>query len=231
MRESVAGLNVESPVEYNGVGVGSVKKIELNHKNPQLVEILLNIKSSTPITRGTVATVNTRGLTGMVYVALKDESSDLRKLKILPGQKYPVIKTAPSIFVRLDSALAQITKSFKQIADTFQTLLDQENLDSFKKILNNIRDVTNVIAANNKQINDILLHTSDASRRISPLIQSSANLVKVLETQTIPSTYELILNMNHITRNLNELSKELKQNPSILIRGVDRQSLGPGETK
>src|SRR5687768_2587669 len=68
MQESVSGLSVDSTVEYNGVDVGKVKSIELNHKNPQLVEVLLSIKSTTPITRGTSATLTSRGVTGVVYI-------------------------------------------------------------------------------------------------------------------------------------------------------------------
>src|SRR5476651_2573438 len=55
MQESVSGLSPDSVVEYNGVNVGGVKSIELNRRNPQLVELLLKIKTNTPITRGTKA--------------------------------------------------------------------------------------------------------------------------------------------------------------------------------
>src|SRR3990167_1857409 len=70
MQESVSGVSVDSQVEFNGVNVGTVKSISLNHKNPQLVELLLNIKKDTPVTRGTVATLNSRGFTGIAYLAL-----------------------------------------------------------------------------------------------------------------------------------------------------------------
>ena len=85
MQESVAGLNVDAPVEYNGVDVGLVKEIELNRKNPQLVELTLGIKSNTPITMGTEAMLATRGITGITYIALKDKSADLRPLVAVPG--------------------------------------------------------------------------------------------------------------------------------------------------
>src|SRR5690349_4086128 len=67
MKESVAGLNVDSVVEFNGVNVGSVKKIEIDSKDPRLVYVLLNINKTTPVTQGTKATLNTKGLTGIAY--------------------------------------------------------------------------------------------------------------------------------------------------------------------
>jgi phospholipid/cholesterol/gamma-HCH transport system substrate-binding protein len=45
MQESVSGLSPDSVVEYNGVNVGSVTTIQINKKNPQIVEVLLKIDS------------------------------------------------------------------------------------------------------------------------------------------------------------------------------------------
>src|SRR5690606_14657831 len=98
MSESVAGLNVDSPVEFNGVNVGTVKELEIDPNNPQRVRLIISIQSTTPVSMGTVATLNTRGVTGMTYLALKDAGKDLRPLKVLRGHRYAVIKTAPSIF-------------------------------------------------------------------------------------------------------------------------------------
>src|SRR3990167_78058 len=57
MTESVSGLNIDSPVEYNGVTVGGVKDIKIDPNNPQRVQLIVNIHSATPITQGTVATL------------------------------------------------------------------------------------------------------------------------------------------------------------------------------
>lgn len=230
MQESVSGLSIDSAVEYNGVAVGSVKSIELNHKNPQLVEVLLSIKSQTPITQGTVATLNTRGLTGLAFIALKDKSTDLRPLKAAPGEPYPIISTAPSIFVRLDTALNQLTKSFNSISKSFESLLDKENLSAIKKTLANIQLFTAEFAANNKNLSEIMTNTAKVTADFAPLIQSSTATVRILQTQTLPGTYQLLNNLNDITRNLSTVTNELKQNPSIILRGVERP-LGPGETR
>lgn len=231
MQESVSGLSIDSQVEYNGVSVGTIKSIELNQQNPQLVEVLLSIKKSTPITHGTIATLNSRGLTGITFVALKDKSTDLRPLTALPGEPYPIIPTSPSIFVRLDTALSEMTKSFKTIAESIQHLLDKDNLANFKKILGNIQSLTKALAANDKQIAAIFTNTAKATEQIAPLLQSSTETMRTLQTQTLPDAYLLLNNLNDVSRNLSSFTEELKQNPSIILRGIDRQTLGPGETQ
>ncbi len=229
MTESVSGLSDDSPVEYNGVNVGNVKSVRLNQKNPQLVEVLLSVHSDTPVTRGTVATLNTRGLTGYTYVALKDKSTDLRKLLPEPGSPYAVIPPAPSLFVRLDTALTQLTTNLKKITETIQSIFDRQNQESFKDILLNIKKLTGDLSKNNKYFGDILKNTATASKEFSPLLQSSTNAMQTFQGQTLPAAYQVLSNMDEVTRNLLTVSAELKQNPAILIRGTAPQPLGPGE--
>ncbi len=224
MQESVSGLSVNANVEYNGVGVGKVKSIELYKKNPHLVIVLLDIKTNTPITRGTVATLTTRGITGLVFIALKDSGYDQEPLKAEKGEPYPVIATAPSIFVRLDTVLTQFSTNFRQITASLQSLLDKENLASIKQTLHSLQVITNAVAMNDKKIQAILRNTATASDSFSPFMKN-------LEVDTLPSASRMFTNFDETANSFSELSSEIKQNPSILIRGVDLQNLGPGETK
>lgn len=231
MKESISGLNLDSPVEFNGVDVGVVKKIKIDQKNPQLVEVLISIQSDTPVTIGTEATLNTRGFTGVTYMTLKDKGLDLRPLVALEGQTYPVIKTSPSLLLRLDAALTHLTKNFRKVANSIQAVLDQGNLASIKQILINLQNVSANLAANNQKLSRIMENTARATRDLSPLMQQSISTLRTLETQTLPSTYRFINHLDQTSRTLNEIVQDLKQNPSMLIRGVDRSGLGPGETQ
>lgn len=147
MQESVSGLSIDSPVEFNGVDVGTVKSIEIGHHNLQQVKVLLSLKSNTPVTQGTVATLNTRGVTGFTYIALKDKGDDLRPLVIRPPQLYGVIKTAPSLFNRLDTALSQLSKNLSQVTQSIQSVLDKDNQQSIKQTLSHLQEVTNILEA------------------------------------------------------------------------------------
>src|SRR6185295_2506290 len=142
MKESVSGLTIDSAVEFNGVSIGTVSSIEISKRDPQLVELLLKIKSSTPVSQGTRAMLNSRGLTGITYIALQDKGADRRPLRILPGEVYAVINTSPSIYMRIDTALGQFSENFRRISLAIESLLNKENLQLFKGILQNTEIVT-----------------------------------------------------------------------------------------
>lgn len=194
MNESVSGLSVDSAVEYNGVNIGNIISMDINHQNPQLVELLLKIKSDAPITEGTRATLNSRGLTGLTYLALKDQGKNLEPLKTLPGEDYPVILTSPSLFLRLDTALSDLAKNVRQITTSIKSVFSDENQKSFRYIL-----------------------------------QGTANTLQLLDQQTLPAANQALSNMSNMSNGLSEMTTELKRNPALLIRGREKQPLGPGE--
>lgn len=231
MDESVSGLSIDSVVEFNGVEVGKVKGIELNSKNPQLVEVLLNIKSATPVTKGTVATLTTRGLTGVAFMSLKDKSTNLKPLVREHGQRYPIIPTAPSFFMRLDTALSKLSTNIESVSKSLQGLLDKSNLESIKSILNNIQEVTDALAKNNEKLNSILLNTESASKQFGPFLKSSTSTMRTIEAQTLPAMTRLLSNLDQVVQTLSEVSAEIKQNPSVLIRGTSPRPPGPGESR
>ncbi len=145
MQEAVSGLNTDAAVEYNGVNVGRVKSITLNHRNPRLVELLLSIKNDTPITQGTLAKLNVRGLTGISFIALKDQGNNLTPLRRLPGHRYPIIQTEPSFLLQMDKAVNILNENVKKVAQAIQALLNPENLRLIHQTLLHVSAVTGAL--------------------------------------------------------------------------------------
>jgi len=229
MKESVAGLSIDSVVEFNGVIIGNVKKIEIDHRDPRLVLVLLAVKSGTPVTQGTRATLNSKGLTGITYVALEDDGTNLRPIAKLPGEEYPIISTSPSFFWRLDTGLKRINESISKVTTAIQALLDQENLHSIKEILIDVRHITRTLTSDTEQIDTIIHNTAKASKEFLPVVQSSKLMMQNITTQLLPAAHQAMLNLDVITNNLTSVSQEIKNNPAVLIRGKNPQPLGPGE--
>ncbi len=229
IQESVSGLTVGSRVEYNGVEVGTVKRIKINHKNPKLIDVVLSVDSSAPVTKNTVAMLAFGDTNNSPYIALADDGNNLEPLTLNNNQDYRVIPSTPSTKGNKNVSLTQIAASLKQFNDTFQTFMDKDAVESFKQLLYSMQIVMGMLAENSKRMNILITNASNASRQLGTFMATGQNTIRTLETQTLPSTYRLIANMDDMLNKMMSLMNDITQNPSVIIRGKARPAPGPGE--
>lgn len=145
--ESVAGLNLNAPVKYNGVDVGKVRQIHLDPDNPERVILLFAIERGTPIKVDTVAVLKTQGLTGIAYVELSGGARDAPPLRATAGSEYPVIRTKPSLSARLENVLTNVLAKLDSTSNNINAILSDENQAAFKSALADIAATARTIAA------------------------------------------------------------------------------------
>ena len=145
--ESVAGLNLNAPVKYNGVDVGKVRAIELDHANPNRVNLLFAIERGTPIREDTIAVLKTQGLTGIAYVELSGGAADSPPLLATPGNEYPLIRTKPSLSARLENILTSVLTKLDGTSNAINAILSAENQAAFRSAMADIATVARTIAA------------------------------------------------------------------------------------
>ena len=179
--ESVAGLNINAPVKYNGVDVGKVKSIELDPHNPELVQLILAIERGTPIKVDTVAVLKTQGLTGIAYVELDGGAKNAASLIASADDKYPVIRTKPSLSTRLENVLTSVLAKLDNTSSNIDSLLSIENRESFKNALANIATVSKTIAARNAEIDAGIVSASRAASNTERVTQKLNPMIDKLE--------------------------------------------------
>ncbi|HEY3536686.1 MAG TPA: MlaD family protein [Trinickia sp.] len=233
-KDSVSGLIADAPVEFHGVDVGKVKSVRL--VNPHSVDIVLSIDRTAPVTSASVATITSRGLatrgfTGYVYISLEDVGSDSRPLTTRPGEPYPIIATAPSKAVTLDTAMNQVNENFQVITRLLESILDETTVASLKQSADNLQQVTKVLAKNTGKLNAIVANAERASHRFEPLLESSHDTVTALQTQILPETHKALSNLDNLSKSFNDVAIRINRDPSIVIRGAAPPPPGPGERK
>lgn len=176
--ESVAGLNLNAPVKYNGVNVGKVQQIHLDAENPERVILLFAIEHDTPIKENTIAILKTQGLTGIAYVELSGGTRESPLLQASPGNDYPVIRTAPSLSARLENVLTAVLAKLDSTSNNLNAILSPENQLSFKRALADIASVAHTIAARNDKLDASLVN---AARTLENSAQASARIGPVLD--------------------------------------------------
>ncbi len=160
MTESVAGLNLNAPVRYRGVDVGRVKGIALDVANVEQVEVTLDIERGTPVKEDTLASLGSQGLTGIAFIELMAGHKDSAPLVAKPGQRYPVIVSAPSFMKRLETAVPILLANLGRVGDNVNALLDEDNRRAVKATLADLAVVSRTLAGRAKTIDATLASTA-----------------------------------------------------------------------
>jgi len=176
--ESVAGLNLNAPVKFNGVEVGKVRNIALDASNPERVRLLLAIERGTPVKEDTLAVLKTQGLTGIAYVELGGSTSASPPLRATDAEAYPVIRTKPSLSTRLENVLTTVLAKLDSTSSNIDAILSDANREALSRTLANLAAVSQSIAARRDTIDAGIVsasrtfdHTARATAQLSPLIE------------------------------------------------------------
>ncbi len=176
--ESVAGLNLNAPVKYNGVDVGKVQQIQLDPGNPNRVNLLFAIERGTPIKQDTVAVLKTQGLTGIAYVELSGGAPDALPLLATAGNGYPQIRTKPSLSARLENVLTSVLAKLDSTSTNINAILSDANQAALKSALADIATVARTIAARKDTLDAGI---SNAARTFDNASRVSAKIGPVIE--------------------------------------------------
>lgn len=176
MNESVSGLNLNAPVKYRGVEVGRVKRISLDQG--ERVRLELEIERGTPIKENTIAVLRVQGLTGIAQVELAGNTLDAPLLKAKPGEEYPVIKTGPSLLMRLDTAVTDLLSSFNRVSTSINAVLDVDNRRAFKQLVADMATLSGTLAARKGLIDATL---QGMARTADNTAKASVELPRLME--------------------------------------------------
>jgi len=144
--ESVAGLNLNAPVKFNGVDVGKVQDIRLDPSNHERVRLIFALARGTPIRQDTLAVLKTQGLTGIAYVELSGGAPGSPPLLATVPGEYPEIRTKPSLSARLENVLTTVLFKLDRTTGNVDAALSDENRRALSSTLKDLAAVSHTLA-------------------------------------------------------------------------------------
>ncbi|MEO0544632.1 MAG: MlaD family protein [Pseudomonadota bacterium] len=116
---SVTGLTNGSPVKFNGIDVGAIRRIDFDANNPRQVIARAIVRADLPISSETTAVLAFTGLTGIAHIelaggntlvdnvfAIADANGETATIKADPSAVTDLVATAQDIFARADNVLS-----------------------------------------------------------------------------------------------------------------------------
>lgn len=119
----------------------------------------------------------------------------------------------------------------QRVSATLERTLDAKTVASLKESLENLRVVTRTLAENNERMERLIKRGDEASGKLAPLLDSSHETVKALQTQILPQAERTLEKLESLTDSLSGFAHKVERNPSVILRGETPPKPGPGEAK
>jgi len=177
-REAVTGLSVGSPVQYNGIAVGSITELTLAPNDPRQVVARVRLNSTTPIKVDTRAKLAITSLTGPSIIQLSGGTPESPALSTVDKSDAPIIQTTPS-------ALQNITDTANRIVERLDEVLSDRNVASISTTLRNLETISNSISNRDEGVQALLLSARDAARQLDTTLKTTNGTVQRLDQNLV----------------------------------------------
>ena len=185
---NVAGLEVAAPVTIDGYKVGQVREINFNYENPGHIDVLLALNKSLRIPEDSKAVIATTLLSG-AYVEIKLGKST-KMVEV--GSKIEGSVTPDMMASISDNLLPSVGSILPKVDSLLSSLNTLVSDPALLKSVQRLDGITNDL--------------SQATNGLSAVMKRDV-------PRLMGSTGRTAANLDTITRNLGELSLQLKQLP------------------
>lgn len=170
---SVSGLDRGAAVRYLGVGVGRVVDMRLDRRDPNRVQVIVDIDATTPITDSTVAELQLQGaVTGLLYIDLREDRSGTLPPAV-PSMTYPVIRSAPSRFDVLLANLPKLVGAADELIDRANRFLSDENLAAVNRAVASVDKATSSLPQTLRDARDLIAELRGASTDLNAALHEA----------------------------------------------------------
>lgn len=203
---SVTGLSEGSSVRYMGVEVGKVRRIRLDSRSAERVQVVVEVDQSAPISGTTAAELSLLSIaTGLLYIDLKDNSKGREVVPRVESERFPVIDTVRSNFDTFLASLPDLAGSVAVLLERAQEIFSHDNSEALADMVQNLHAVTERLPGTMDRVDTVLQDLDLTSTEIRKLIATLQNATGELGPQVLQITDRL----NATASNLEKASAEI----------------------
>jgi phospholipid/cholesterol/gamma-HCH transport system substrate-binding protein len=210
VRGSVDGLTRGSAVQFNGLKVGEVTSLQIDEKDPSLVNLLISIDKKTPVKTDTRARLEQRLLTGVAIVSLVGATPEAPPLVAKADERYPRIAAEPSEIHNLVDSVQRLSTRASNVMEKLDRLIE-DNSGALTASIKNIETFSQTLADNSEPAGSLIkdsaafMHTlKPVAEKFDHLISSADKTIKALDPKTMKSIAD---NMAGLSANINRFTQ------------------------
>lgn len=208
---AVSGLVSGSPVNFNGIRVGTVRSLSLDPGDPEAVLVDVDIAQDTPLKSDTKITLGTTGITGASYVDLRAGSIELPNL--LLQDDIPQLQADGSSMDDLLQAARDMMARVDRVVRRVDTLVETNGAE-IERTIQNAAIFSDALANNAPGIDRFLSTTSEAAiqigalaTRMEGLTEKADTLISAINPDQVQTAVD---NIQRFTGNLDQTAGKLE---------------------
>lgn len=246
LSESVSGLELGTPVKQNGVDVGTITGIRTDSTDITRSVVLFEVAKGTPIKQDMVASMGSYGITGLKYLELTGGSYAAQDVPP-GGEVRSEMSTLGKITQRADSIAYKIDRLLGNVL----ALTESQGRAQLEKLVNSsvnlaasLDSLTSDIARirPGKRIDGILAEVEASTASLKEKIrkaeidetiheyrkvaEGAGGVAQKLDITVLRIQEDLSQSMNNLKetmKNMNAFSRQIRENPSVLLRSEEKQ--------
>lgn len=202
---SVSGLDRGSPVRYLGVDVGRVRRLAISSTNASLVDVTVEVDRTAPISSATRASLGLQGVTGLLYVNLR-EAPEVDKTKPMRhGKRYLLIESAASDFDTFLASLPELMSRASSLLERLGRVLSDDNLNAFAHTLSSLEKTSAGLPATAKNVSELIVQMQATVAEV----RGAAEGLRVITSESRPEIQVTLTKMATIADNLAQASARI----------------------
>ena len=186
--DNVSGLSAAGGVSFNGLPVGQVISLNLDDEDPSKVRVRIEVDADIPITKETIAQLQSLGVTGVGYVELTGGSASAERLP-----QNSVIKSKRSTIQSLFEGAPKVLDEAVTLLENLNKVVDDKNREAVGSILDNLASATGKLDQTltsfesvASDIGNVAKDIGEFSKRLDPLIDTAETTLQT-GTETLKS--------------------------------------------
>jgi len=204
---SITGLSEGGSVRYLGVEVGKIRRIRLDSRSAERVQVIVNIDQSAPISKSTTAELSVLSLaTGLLYIDLQQNTRGREVLPTVPSERYPVINTVRSTFDTFLSSLPDLAGSVAVLLERAQEIFSPENSQALADMVKSLHEVSRGLPATMQRVDALL----GSMNRTSDEVRQLATQLKTSVADFTPQVQQLAERVNGTAAHLEQASRGIE---------------------
>ncbi|WP_439886637.1 MlaD family protein [Pseudomonas sp. MBLB4123] len=222
--ETVSGLTQGSTVQYSGITVGEVARLDLDPEDPRRVRARIRVFSHTPIKQDTRARLSITGITGIAVIQLHGGTPQSPRLRG-DAKQPPQIIAEPSPLARMMANGDDLLLTLSRLLERADRLFSEANIASATRTLQHLEQTAAGLAAQRDSLGLALQQIGAASQETAQLMRGANRLLDGQGRQTLAGTERLVASLARSSESLEGLLADNREALDSGLQGLGE--LGP----